>query len=344
MAEEDRNRPNIFKYATSELSQDAFLCWLLDWADCTRGVVNPDLHNLGAEFLRGLFCAAGKAEEFPPAPFSVSLSPQCQRVDIVAAVGLHHVILIEDKVGSQQHDNQLARYASTVATHVDFKDKTQILIYLKTDEPTPDELEKIAAAPGWHLFNRHQLLEVLGTASHKVKSDIFDDFLGHLVEIDREVLAFRDKPIVSWTKRTWAGFFGQLRKELSDSLADGSWGYVPNQQGGFMGMWWSFLNIDGGQIYLQAEEKNLTVKLTGFPKERALGMANLWSDTVTTHMPEVKRPARLKSGTWMSIAVAKDPWLRCDASDRVLVRDTSEHLRHFTNRFKTLLESSCDPT
>jgi hypothetical protein len=25
-------KPNIFKYATSELSQDAFICWLLAWA------------------------------------------------------------------------------------------------------------------------------------------------------------------------------------------------------------------------------------------------------------------------------------------------------------------------
>ena len=25
-------KPNLFKYATSELSQDAFICWLLEWA------------------------------------------------------------------------------------------------------------------------------------------------------------------------------------------------------------------------------------------------------------------------------------------------------------------------
>ena len=24
--------PNLFKFATSELSQDAFICWLLSWA------------------------------------------------------------------------------------------------------------------------------------------------------------------------------------------------------------------------------------------------------------------------------------------------------------------------
>nr|WP_260390277.1 hypothetical protein [Ornithobacterium rhinotracheale] len=26
-------KPNLFQYATSELSQDAFLCWLIAWAD-----------------------------------------------------------------------------------------------------------------------------------------------------------------------------------------------------------------------------------------------------------------------------------------------------------------------
>lgn len=25
--------PNLFKFATSELSQDAFICWLLSWAE-----------------------------------------------------------------------------------------------------------------------------------------------------------------------------------------------------------------------------------------------------------------------------------------------------------------------
>jgi len=26
-------KPNLFKFATSELSQDAFICWLLSWAN-----------------------------------------------------------------------------------------------------------------------------------------------------------------------------------------------------------------------------------------------------------------------------------------------------------------------
>ena len=29
---EDKNKPNIFKYATKELSQDAVICWLIEWS------------------------------------------------------------------------------------------------------------------------------------------------------------------------------------------------------------------------------------------------------------------------------------------------------------------------
>ena len=30
---DSESKPNLFKYAVSELTQDAFLCWLLEWAD-----------------------------------------------------------------------------------------------------------------------------------------------------------------------------------------------------------------------------------------------------------------------------------------------------------------------
>ncbi len=31
-AEPKQTPPNLFSYATSELSQDAFICWSLEWA------------------------------------------------------------------------------------------------------------------------------------------------------------------------------------------------------------------------------------------------------------------------------------------------------------------------
>jgi hypothetical protein len=39
------NRPNLFSYATSELSQDAFICWLLSWASLEYKDVDGQLHQ-----------------------------------------------------------------------------------------------------------------------------------------------------------------------------------------------------------------------------------------------------------------------------------------------------------
>ena len=39
-------RPNLFTYATAELLQDAFLCWLLAWADPSYRATDPTLHGV----------------------------------------------------------------------------------------------------------------------------------------------------------------------------------------------------------------------------------------------------------------------------------------------------------
>ena len=49
--------PNIFKYATKELSQDAVICWLVACAAEATG----DLQKCGLEFVRTLF-RAGKSD------------------------------------------------------------------------------------------------------------------------------------------------------------------------------------------------------------------------------------------------------------------------------------------
>ena len=49
------NKPNIFTYATSELSQDAVICYILEWAKIENKELNNDLHNLAINFLNSLF-------------------------------------------------------------------------------------------------------------------------------------------------------------------------------------------------------------------------------------------------------------------------------------------------
>ena len=45
-------KPNLFHYATSELSQDALFLWLINWAKPEHKTANEEIHNLGCDFVR----------------------------------------------------------------------------------------------------------------------------------------------------------------------------------------------------------------------------------------------------------------------------------------------------
>ena len=48
------NSPNLFQVATSELSQDAFFAWLMQWADPSNLQENQALCSIGQDFVRFL--------------------------------------------------------------------------------------------------------------------------------------------------------------------------------------------------------------------------------------------------------------------------------------------------
>ena len=49
------NHPNLFSFATSELSQDAFICWLLSWENPKISESDKELHQCAIAFIKALF-------------------------------------------------------------------------------------------------------------------------------------------------------------------------------------------------------------------------------------------------------------------------------------------------
>lgn len=45
-------KPNLFKIATGELSQDSFIAWLLEWADSKNSQYNSSLLRVAQIFVR----------------------------------------------------------------------------------------------------------------------------------------------------------------------------------------------------------------------------------------------------------------------------------------------------
>ena len=92
--------PNLFAIATKELSQDAFLAWLLQWADPSHQQANPALSAAANDFVNQLIAKQGFA---PSQITKIKAGRQWENIDVWAEVNDSHLIIIEDKTGTGQH-------------------------------------------------------------------------------------------------------------------------------------------------------------------------------------------------------------------------------------------------
>ncbi len=98
--------PNIFKYATSELSQDAFLCWLIE--NAKNEYKETELHKFAKLFVSELL--DNKISEFE----IKNIEKQDKKIDVFIDLeddkGNKIGVIIEDKTSSYLHDDQILRY------------------------------------------------------------------------------------------------------------------------------------------------------------------------------------------------------------------------------------------
>lgn len=124
--------PNIFDYATGELSQDAFICWFTKLADCD----GHELQIAAKEFIALLCRLGGVDNEVSAADVGAitKLSQQKEeKIDVffIAKIkGKESCFIIEDKVESHPHSGQLTRYAEHVSKK--YPDHPIVKIYFKT--------------------------------------------------------------------------------------------------------------------------------------------------------------------------------------------------------------------
>src|SRR5688500_7119832 len=104
--------PNVFDFATSELSQDAFICWLAAWADPAHRINNEPLHGMATAFLDRLL-EVGNVPR-PAGYQSVEVHAQWNNIDVLLVVNDDTDIIIEDKTNTKDHSDQLKRYKQNV--------------------------------------------------------------------------------------------------------------------------------------------------------------------------------------------------------------------------------------
>lgn len=294
--------PNLFHFATSELSQDAFIAWLISWADPKYSAVNNALHLTAIELLDALF---GKIQHSKPKSYdSVKVDLQFRHIDVLVTINDSIPLIIEDKTFTSDHSDQLSKYVKVAQVKFpEFAQKPVPAIYFKIADQSNYES---AYKAGYKDFCRSDFLKVLESGIERgVTSDVFRDYLAHLWRLDQEVESFKTIPVKDWKSpwNGWVGFFKLLQKEMKT----GEWGYVPNVKGGFMGFWWYRGEED--HRYLQLEEKRLCFKIEVQEQDLQRSEWEKWNAQLTRapNVPDIGliRPRR-SNGRWMTVAVVEN--------------------------------------
>lgn len=292
-------KPNIFDYATSELSQDAFLCWLLKWAEEEARSDDPQLHTIANVFIKEIFdlhnCQLNEPIQ------SVCIKRQFNSLDILAIINEKYAIMIEDKVFTNHHSNQLNRYLRMVENHSKTNHLKPLPIYYKIVEQ--GDYSGVTGA-GYQIFTRTKMIEVLSVLNDSTTNDILNDYLKYLKQIDTSIESYKSLPITEWNSFSWQGFYRDLQKELKN----GKWERVANARGGFWAFWWK--GDDSQPHYWQLEESVLKAKVEAADNKNIREYRDQCMQALLEYSQKnelnLSRPKSVRSGKTMTIAQRPD--------------------------------------
>lgn len=283
-------KPNVFHYATSELSQDAIFLWLINWAKPEYKTTNEKMHNLGCAFVRLLI-----DKDIPIT--SIQTRKQEKNMDITVDINNAIYLVVEDKVGSGTHGDQLSRYKKTIQEKYGHN-RELCFVYIKTENESFSKLRKIQSEEQYRVINREDIIALFREHEDTILSnDIISDYFDCLLAKQKATDAYKTLPYKEWTDATWQGLFMELEQRLGD---DAEWKRVSNPKGGFWGLCWNFTKESKiPRMFLQIEENGkLCIKVEG--KSYRDQYCTLLKNHIASY-PEIKFSAR-RYGQTMTIA------------------------------------------
>ena len=349
-------RPNIFEIATKELSQDAFITWLLKWADDSYKATDEDLHQCGKEFVSTLI--KNQYPNFSESINKVEAGRQWKKIDVWAKVNDKYLIIIEDKINSRDHSEQLTRYKEFAEEKWNGNNKEKpICIYLKTGNECEANLKKIKDKKEYYIFDRKDFINLLNKFG-QIKNNIFVDFRDRMSQIDNLTNGYKVK-ISDWKGKdskcdeckyyAWQGLY----KEIETKIENEGWGYMDNRSGGFLGFILARLKCGRYPIFIQLEQETFVFKISTNPKDVELPeeeikkirkqvrneiSSKLIEKAKQKGYNEIIKPSRYGEGVYMAIAIVEQKnWLGAD-EDIVNVDKVVENLKKYLEFSKEFVE------
>ena len=277
------------------------------------GPLRPNTINVtmpGTDMLHALL-ATRISEIDVPTITSLNVETQFNHIDVLARINGENedglVLIVEDKVGTDEHSNQIERYIETAVKH--YPNRRPVPVYMKTGNVSRQALpleEKCGR------FLRRDLLDVLDRFPD-TGNTIVDNFRAHLQGWENETNSYRHVPFSEWNWGGGEGFYPDLENRMAKEECRwncGGWGYAANPAGGVQ--WFYFAeNLVVHKphevtMYLQIEDAiRLTVHLVerSGPRVRAPFMykvLGLLKDNAGDI--KIKKAGRFRGGATAAVA------------------------------------------
>lgn len=313
-------KPNLFKIATKELSQDAFLTWLLQWSDPHFYKINRELQECGYSLLKLL---VGSLLEQPTnTVLRVKAGRQWEGIDIWAKIYCENnqniLLIVEDKTFTSEHSGQLDRYKNNALKWCRDNDFELVCSFIKIGSEPQKVLKKITEK-GFRVFDRNHLLNCLH--SYKgINNSIINDFIDHLQSLEYAHQSFTFLPLKNWHGFSWVGFFQFVESRIDIH----TWHFVNNPSGGFWNLCLTWRHWNDFPVYIQIEEHKICYKIALSEDETGLDIGKTKINEVqdfvhkllmeycdTNSFNDVKKPYPfVHRGNYRTIGVIeKDKWL-----------------------------------
>lgn len=238
------NSPNIFNFATSELSQDAFLCWLISWLRFPNG----ELHACAADLVKLFYnnyqkkikksksrLSDNQKLELVEIDKSITSDDekyvlrQKHKIDILFQVRIDGnkdkliTFVIEDKTWTTAHSDQLNEYRNKISNDEQFDNSEIIYIYFKTGYVFGSE--QAIKADEYYLFNRIQIESFLNKYDH-INDQIFVAYKKYfmknyieLISVNLNILNEKNEYETFKYNYTQWDFMSKLKKKCNDFVS-----------------------------------------------------------------------------------------------------------------------------
>ena len=216
---------NIFYFATKELSQDAFIKWLISNYDENDDL---ELKNTSLSFIRFLTNDIVSVEELSKS--NIVVFSQVNHVDISVYIypnkesdldDLHDVIVIEDKTFSSEH-NQLITYNNAIDK---WKNVNRVFkAFYKTSTLSSKDEDGIKVANKnqqfkWQVFDINRIWDFFKDKTES-NSQVLNNYIEYIGHIYSAFKCETDDSIDKWEPYHWEGFVNKYLKKYDNPNSD----------------------------------------------------------------------------------------------------------------------------